>query len=153
MSSLGRWSYTNTATIFPHLGTDEFGVPTYGAPYLIACTWQDTGATQTDTNGSEFVPESTYWFEANYPASGYEIYALSDGEAYTTLDGQDYEVATSDGAVSADTIPKRSDIILKFDRRAELEPLRNGGQIIRKVTSYDMSMFSASEIPDWEIFT
>lgn len=179
MSSLGRWSYTNTATIFPHLGTDEFGVPTYGAPYLIACTWQDTGATQTDTNGSEFVPESTYWFEADYPtetteggaytlfngevyltADGeeytpatYAIYALSDGQSYTTSDGEEYEAISYTSTTTATTlVPKRSDVILKFDRLTVTEPLKNDGQIIRKVTAYDMTPFG-NELPDWEIFT
>ena len=65
MSSLAAWSYTNIATVWPST-VDQYGQPTYGTPYTIACTWADTGETQTDENGSEFVPASTFWFEAEY---------------------------------------------------------------------------------------
>lgn len=40
MSSLARWTYTNTATVKPFLGEDgENGGITYGTEYTIACTW------------------------------------------------------------------------------------------------------------------
>lgn len=122
MSTLSDWSYTNTATVWP-VTTDEFGQPAYGTPYTLAATWADTGETQTDDNGSEFTPASTFWFEAEY----------------TDVN-----------------LPQRGDYIAKFDQTSVMDPvveLGNDAQQIKKVTSYDMSMFGASEIPDWEAFT
>lgn len=147
MSSLGRWSYTNVATIWPDAGTDEWGQPTYGTPYTIDCTWADTGETQTDQDGSEFVPASTFWFESPYTSGGYTAYETMDG-VYLTSDSGEYQV-TADGVAA--TMPERSDRIAKFDRTDETLPPTDS-QIIRKVTSYDMSMFG-DEIPDWEVFT
>lgn len=74
MSSIARWSYANVATIWPASGQDEYGRPSFGAPYTVACTWADTGDTQRDEAGNEFVPKSTFWLEAEYsgvvPACG-----------------------------------------------------------------------------------
>ena len=39
MSTTANWSYTNTATIKPYAGQDEWGATTYGTEYAIACTW------------------------------------------------------------------------------------------------------------------
>lgn len=118
MSSLSSWSYTATATIWPAT-VDQYGQPSYGTPYTIACTWADTGDTQTDDNGSEFTPASTFWFEAEYGS----------------------------------TIPQRGDYIAKFDQTATADPLTVNGQMIKKVTSWDVSMFGANETPDWAVFT
>ncbi len=119
MSSLSRWSYTNTATVWP-VTVDQYGQPAYGSPYAIDCTWADTGETQTDDNGSEFVPASTFWFEAEYTDS---------------------------------PLPERGDYIAKFDQTGVTDPLTAGGQEIKKVTSWDVSMFGATETPDWALFT
>lgn len=119
MSSIARWSYTNVATIWP-VTVDQYGQPSYGSPYTIPCTWEDTGTIQTDNDGMEFQPRSTYWFEANY------------GDAI---------------------IPKRGYFIAKFDRTDVDDPISIQAQKIRKVTSWDMSPFGASEVPDWAIFT
>jgi len=118
MSSLANWSYTNIATIWPKT-LDQFSQPTYGTPYTIACTWEDTGQTQTDEDGREFVPSATYWFEAEYGSS---------------------------------PIPGRGDYIAKFDRTGIANPLDAGGQMIRQVTSWDMSPFG-NETPDWAVYT
>lgn len=118
MSSLSSWSYTNTATVWPAT-VDQYGQPSYGTPYTIACTWADTGETQTDDQGTEFVPASTFWFEGEYGS----------------------------------TIPERGDYIAKFDQTGSADPLTVDGQQIKKVTSYDMSMFGSTETPDWEVFT
>lgn len=118
MSSIARWSYSNIATVWPVDGLDKYGQPAYGTPYTITCTWQDTGETQTDTTGAEFVPASTYWFESAY--------------------GDE---------------PSRGDYIAKFDLTAEPDPIAVQAEKIKKVTVYDMTMFGASEVPDWEIFT
>lgn len=64
MSSLASWSYRAAATIWPMTGRDPYGQPTYGTPYVIACSWEEGGDTKTDANGNEFVPRSTYYFEA-----------------------------------------------------------------------------------------
>jgi hypothetical protein len=64
MSEIAAWSYTQTLTIWPNTGTNEFGAPSYGTPYTITGSWIEGGDTQTDQNGTEFVPASTYYFEA-----------------------------------------------------------------------------------------
>ena len=51
---------TNTATIWT-VNKNDFGEPTFGAPYTIAATWKDVGDLQTDDNGDQFVPNSTFY--------------------------------------------------------------------------------------------
>lgn len=51
---------TNTATVWP-ISTDQYGQPSAGTPYTIAATWIDTGDTQTDQDGNQFVPQSTFY--------------------------------------------------------------------------------------------
>jgi len=150
MSSIARWSYTNVGTIWPASGTNEWGEPAYSAPYTIACSWMDTGSTQTDETGTEFVPASTFWFESAYTAGGFEILTDSSGEELIDSEGETLEAPT--GQEVAANIPRRHDYIAKFDRTDELTPPTDA-QRIQKVTSYDMSPFGADEIPDWEIFT
>lgn len=52
---------TNTATIWEVTGRDPYGAPSFSAPRTIDCTWQDTGTTQKDDEGVEFVPASTFY--------------------------------------------------------------------------------------------
>lgn len=51
---------TNTVTVWP-VSTGNMGQPVFGAPQIIAATWVDTGDTQTDDDGNQFVPQSTYF--------------------------------------------------------------------------------------------
>lgn len=51
---------TNTATVW-EVTTDQYGQPNYGAGRTIAATWIDTGDTQTDQDGNQFVPQSTFF--------------------------------------------------------------------------------------------
>lgn len=69
MSSIARWTYTSTLTIWPAADVDQYGQPTYGTPYTIQGSWEAGGDTRTDDNGTEFVPNSTYYFEAEDGAS------------------------------------------------------------------------------------
>lgn len=64
MSSLARWSYTQSITIWPAATFDAYGQPSFGTPYLITGSWSVGGQAQTDDGGTEFVPQSTYYFEA-----------------------------------------------------------------------------------------
>ena len=72
MSSLARWSYTNTATVWPRIGRDALnGVDLYGTPYTIACAYaiknelkQDMSQSQGST---EFVSDCIYWTEDQRP--------------------------------------------------------------------------------------
>lgn len=64
MSSLGRWTYTSTLTIWPVASRDEYGQPVQGEPYTISGSWENGGSSQKDADGIEFIPESTYYFEA-----------------------------------------------------------------------------------------
>ena len=65
MSSISRWSYTSTITVWPPASFDAYGQPTFGTPFTILGNWEEGGDTQTDQNGSEFVPTGTYYFEAS----------------------------------------------------------------------------------------
>ena len=64
MSSLSNWSYTQPLTVWPLEGTDEFGQPIFGAPYILTGTWEEGGDAERDEDGTQFVPDSTYYFEA-----------------------------------------------------------------------------------------
>ena len=68
MSTLAAWSYVEgPCTIWPTGGTDAFGQPIGGAPYLIpAIDYEFGGDVQRDANGSEFVPRITIYFEAEF---------------------------------------------------------------------------------------
>lgn len=70
MSTTANWSYTNVATVWPHLDTvDEgsgWGDPVgeeYGEPYAIQCTWVGGGDATINSKGVEFVPKMTYFHE------------------------------------------------------------------------------------------
>jgi hypothetical protein len=70
MSNTANWSYTNVATVYPHTGYDgENNVDTYGAPYLIKCTWKDEVpnalGSYIDSLGVERVRKTTFYTEDN----------------------------------------------------------------------------------------
>jgi len=64
VSSLARWTYTSALTVWPSPSYDEYGQPAYADPYLLLGSWEAGGDTRTDDTGQEFVPMSTYYFEA-----------------------------------------------------------------------------------------
>lgn len=68
MSTLASWSYVEgPCTIWPTGGTDEFGQPIGGEPYLIpAIDYEFGGDVRRDTSGTEFVPRITIYFEAEF---------------------------------------------------------------------------------------
>lgn len=68
MSSLGRWSYTNVATVTPYLGEDlENGGTLYGEPYEIACTFYAEPEQMRDKDGAEFVTRGAVVCEDKRP--------------------------------------------------------------------------------------
>lgn len=68
MSSLGRWSYTNVATVTPYIGEDlENGGTLYGEPYVIACTFYAEPEQMRDSNGAEFVTRGAVVCEDKRP--------------------------------------------------------------------------------------
>lgn len=69
MSSVARWSYQNTATVYPFIGQDDAGGGAqYDTPYTIACTWTAGGGEmRSDAEGREFVCKSTLWTEDQRP--------------------------------------------------------------------------------------
>lgn len=69
MSSVARWSYRNTATVYPFIGQDDAGSGAqYGTPYTIACTWTAGGGEQrADAEGREYVCKSLIWCEDQRP--------------------------------------------------------------------------------------
>ncbi|MNZ12931.1 hypothetical protein D3C78_298140 [compost metagenome] len=75
MSSVARWSYTSTATVYPRASLDAFtGVETFGEAYTIACTWiEGGGMVLRDDEGDEFVAKTQVWCEDARPQVGDEI--------------------------------------------------------------------------------
>jgi hypothetical protein len=63
MSSIARWSYTATLTVWPASSYDQYGQPSFGSPYTLIGSWEVGGDTQTDETGAEFVAASKYYFE------------------------------------------------------------------------------------------
>lgn len=73
MSELSRWTYTNTATVRPFEGVNEWGKSTYGTEYEIACTWGTNGTQergvggQSGASGAELVDSDTIYTEDARP--------------------------------------------------------------------------------------
>jgi hypothetical protein len=63
MSSLANWTYVYLLTIWA-VSVDDMGQPIFAAPYTVLGDWEEGGEGATDTNGTQFVPTSTYYFEA-----------------------------------------------------------------------------------------
>lgn len=122
MSSIARWSYQNTATVWPYEGEDEWaGGVTYGAPYTIACAWAGKAEQRRDSEGAEFTTQNMFWTEASSSGASYvpvrvpayrdriakgahvgtwdaanaeEIRQVTDWEMSAFADVPDYEVVT-----------------------------------------------------------
>lgn len=74
MSSLARWTYTNTATVYPFEGEDLFnGGVLFGDPYTIACTWETGGKLIRSDEGDEFVADMLIYTEDARPKYRDEI--------------------------------------------------------------------------------
>lgn len=67
MSETSRWVYTNTATVKPYLGQDEWGNASYGVEYTIACTWAAVSQQERDATGAEFVSRFEIFTEDDRP--------------------------------------------------------------------------------------
>jgi len=52
---------TNTITVWEMTGRDPYGQPSFSSPRLVDAVWKDTGDTQKDDEGVEFVPASTFF--------------------------------------------------------------------------------------------
>lgn len=75
MSNTANWSYTNIATVYPHIGYDgENNIDTYDVPYLIKCTWKDeapnAAGAYVDSLGIERVRKTTFYTENNLIKQG-----------------------------------------------------------------------------------
>lgn len=68
MSKTARWSYTNTATVKPLLGFDQWTQQsTYGDEYTIDCTWEAKSEQMRDSEGNEFVTKNIIYTEDSRP--------------------------------------------------------------------------------------
>ncbi len=64
MSSVSRWAYTNTATVWRRIETDSWaGGAAWGEPFQIACTWTAGSKVVVDNGGKEFVSTCEYFHE------------------------------------------------------------------------------------------
>lgn len=76
MSSLASWSYTAQATIWKHLGTNEYGDSLgWSEPLVIACDYQGGLSKRLGDIGGEKVVKNTVWTE----------YALADTGDYLLI--------------------------------------------------------------------
>lgn len=68
MSSLGRWSYKNTATVRPFLGMDGMTQESsYGPDFTIACNWIARSDQMRSDDGAEFVSRHLIYTEDARP--------------------------------------------------------------------------------------
>ena len=73
MSSIARWTYTNTATVKPFNGMDMWGNESYGTEYEIACTWTAVDSDermmggQSGAGGSELILKHEVYTEDARP--------------------------------------------------------------------------------------
>lgn len=94
MSSLSRWTYTNTATVYPFAGEDQFnGGVTFGAPFTIACTWEVGGKLMRDANGSEFVSRMIVYTEDARPKYRDEILLAGQTERLKVRDRLEWDMS------------------------------------------------------------
>lgn len=63
MSSMGAWTYTSVLTVWK-AQKNKYDETFFDAPYMIMGSWQQGGELQSDKSGGQFVPASTYYFEA-----------------------------------------------------------------------------------------
>lgn len=114
MSSLARWTYTNTATVYPFVDEDLFnGGVLFGEPYTIACTWETGGKLirtiggQSGAAGDEFVADMLIYTEDARPKYRDEIVLAGhdrrmqiravtewDMSPFGEADSPDYRIAT-----------------------------------------------------------
>lgn len=88
MSSLARWSYTETAEVRP---VASFNALTqqyiFGESYTVLCGWQDKAETKIDPDsGEEFVTQRVYSTEDPRPQHGDQIRPVSD-----LVEGEDFQ--------------------------------------------------------------
>lgn len=108
MSSLARWTYTNTATVYPFEGEDLFnGGVLFGDPYTIACTWETGGKLIRSAEGDEFVADMLIYTEDARPKYRDEIVLAGhdrrmqiravtewDMSFFGEIDSPDFRIAT-----------------------------------------------------------
>jgi len=74
LSSVSRWVYTNTATVWKRGKKDHLnGGSAWGEPYQIACTWTAKTEVMRDNGGAEFVSSCQYFHEDKRPNHGDRI--------------------------------------------------------------------------------
>lgn len=126
MSGIARWSYQNTATVWPKISDDDWdGGAVYGAPYVIACGYKGGASkqytAQKEASGYEFIVKNTFWTESS-----------SSGSAYVPV-----------------AVPRAFDKIAK-GTHANATPI-DAAEEIRDVVDYEMNAFG--DVPDYEIVT
>lgn len=62
MTTLSSWSYTQPLT-FWSVVNDAWNQPSYTLAFTTLGTWQIGGETQSDDQGVQFTPASTFWIE------------------------------------------------------------------------------------------
>src|SRR5699024_7422190 len=58
---------TNTATVKPYVGMDDWGGSVFGEPFEIACTWAAKSEQMRDSLGAEFVTRNQIYTEDHRP--------------------------------------------------------------------------------------
>ncbi|WP_343632663.1 hypothetical protein [Roseateles sp.] len=64
MSSVARWAYTATATVWPFIDRADWGgVAQYGPPSTFACGYASKADRMTDAKGIEFITKQVLYTE------------------------------------------------------------------------------------------
>ncbi len=88
MSSVGRWTYTNTATVRPRATQTGDGWShgkEYGDEYTIDCTWNAISETASDDDGNEFVAKYEIFTEDSRPGYLDQIKINSTNARWATI--------------------------------------------------------------------
>lgn len=86
MSSIARWSYTQTAIVKPFITKNGMtGQTQYGEPYEIACTWIADGKQYKDSQGKEFVSNYTIFTEDGRPRINDQVLINSVGAPWQQI--------------------------------------------------------------------
>lgn len=92
---------TELMTVYGVTGSDLYGAKTYGVKGVVACEYMQGGTSQTDQEGVEFVPASTFYPAAtNFTILRGDRVAIGDTSAESDPDAAGAEVVRKVSNVS-----------------------------------------------------
>lgn len=107
----------------------------------------------------------TIWPAASYDAYGQPTFGTPylltgswavGGDIQTDASGNEFVAMSKyyfELADNASTLPKREGYIKRGDHTLVASPITANAEQIKKVVGWDSTMFGATEIPDWVVYT